>query len=127
MTTALSLALNTINPPGEEAAAIGMVGALLEEAGFAVRLVDLAPGRPNLIARIGGSDAEAPALGFTGHLDVVPLGEAAWRVDPFAGERQGDRLYGRGCFRHEARRGGHGGGGLPRGASAAPPRRASSW
>jgi succinyl-diaminopimelate desuccinylase len=96
LTTRL-LALNTINPPGEEAAAIAVVGAWLEEAGFAVRLVDLAPGRPNLIARIGGSDAGAPALGFTGHLDVVPLGEASWRVDPFAGERHGDRLYGRGA------------------------------
>ena len=91
------LALNTINPPGDEAAAIGLVGGLLAEAGFTTRLVDLAPGRPNLVARIAGSDGDAPALGFTGHLDVVPLGEAAWRVDPFAGELQGDRLHGRGA------------------------------
>ena len=91
------LALNTINPPGAEAAAIQLVGAVLEEAGFSTRLVELAPGRPNLVARIAGSDGEAPALGFTGHLDVVPLGEAAWRVDPFAGEVAGDRLYGRGA------------------------------
>ena len=91
------LALNTINPPGDEAAAIELVGTLLAAAGFSTRLVDLAPGRPNLVARIGGSDGDAPALGFTGHLDVVPLGEAAWRVDPFAGERHGDRLHGRGA------------------------------
>ena len=87
---------NTINPPGGEADAIEIVGALLEDAGFTTRLVELAPGRPNLIARIAGSDAEAPALGFTGHLDVVPLGEAPWAVDPFAGEADGDRLFGRG-------------------------------
>ncbi len=90
------LALNTVNPPGDEAAAVHLVGAVLEEAGFATRLVELAPGRPNLVARIDGHDGGAPALGFTGHLDVVPLGEAPWRVDPFAGEMQGDRLYGRG-------------------------------
>ena len=90
------LALNTINPPGDEAAAIHLVGAVLEDAGFATRLVELAPGRPNLVARIGGTDGDAPALGFTGHLDVVPLGEAAWSVDPFAGELHGDRLFGRG-------------------------------
>ena len=87
---------NTINPPGDEAAAIAIVGGLLEDAGFATRLVELAPGRPNLIARIAGREAEAPALGFTGHLDVVPLGQAPWVVDPFAGEADGDRLFGRG-------------------------------
>jgi succinyl-diaminopimelate desuccinylase len=91
------LALNTINPPGEEAAAIHLVGAVLEEAGFRTRLIELAPGRPNLVARVDGHDGDALALGFTGHLDVVPLGEAPWRVDPFAGEIEGDRLYGRGA------------------------------
>ena len=87
---------NTINPPGTEARAIEILGALLEGAGFSVRRVDLAPGRPNLIARIGGSDPDAPAIGFTGHVDIVPLGEAAWSRDPFAGEADGDRLFGRG-------------------------------
>ena len=37
-----------------------------------------------------------PAMGFTGHIDIVPLGEATWRHDPFAGETDGDLLYGRG-------------------------------
>ncbi|MFZ1427009.1 MAG: M20 family metallopeptidase [Geminicoccaceae bacterium] len=87
---------NTINPPGGEERAIGILGGLLEGAGFAVRRVDLAPGRPNLIARINGSDADAPAIGFTGHIDIVPLGEAPWRRDPFSGETDGDQLFGRG-------------------------------
>ena len=90
------LALNTINPPGGEAAAMDLLGGLLEAAGFATRRVDLAPGRPNLIARLDADDPEAPALGFTGHVDIVPLGEAPWRRDPFAGETEGDRLFGRG-------------------------------
>lgn len=87
---------NTINPPGGEEPIIALLGGLLEDAGFAVRRVDLAPGRPNLIARLAGSDADAPAFGFTGHVDIVPLGEAAWRYDPFSGESEGDRLFGRG-------------------------------
>lgn len=91
------LALRTINPPGDEEAAVLLAGKMLEQAGFTTRLLELAPGRPNLVARISGSDADAPALGFTGHLDVVPLGEATWRVDPFAGEVAGDRLFGRGA------------------------------
>ncbi|MEK0082329.1 M20 family metallopeptidase [Benzoatithermus flavus] len=90
------LRLDTINPPGGEEAAIALLGGLLEAAGFTTRRVDLAPGRPNLIARLSGSDPDAPALGLTGHVDIVPLGEAPWRHDPFAGETDGDRLYGRG-------------------------------
>jgi succinyl-diaminopimelate desuccinylase len=94
--TRLLLRENTINPPGGEARSIAILAGMLEEAGFAIRTVDLAPGRPNLIARIGGTDPDAPALGFTGHIDIVPLGEVPWRHDPFAGETHGDLLYGRG-------------------------------
>ena len=94
--TRLLLRENTINPPGGEARSIGILAGMLEEAGFATRMVDLAPGRPNLIARIAGSDPDAAAIGFTGHIDIVPLGEAVWRHDPFAGETDGDLLYGRG-------------------------------
>lgn len=91
------LAFPTVNPPGDEAAAMGLLAGRLEAAGFATRLVDLAPGRPNLIARLPGGDPDAPALGFTGHVDVVPLGQTPWRRDPWAGETDGDRLHGRGA------------------------------
>ena len=88
--------IDTVNPPGNEAAAVELLGGLLEAAGFALRKVDLAPGRPSLIARLPGTDPEAVALGFTGHVDVVPVGATAWRHDPFGGESDGDRLFGRG-------------------------------
>ncbi len=39
--------------------------------------------------------AGAP-LCFAGHLDTVPLGAAPWKHDPFAGETDAGRLYGRG-------------------------------
>jgi succinyl-diaminopimelate desuccinylase len=48
-----------------------------------------------VIARAGGSEAKAP-LCLTGHLDVVPIGSRPWTHDPFSGETDGDRLYGRG-------------------------------
>ena len=91
------LSYPTVNPPGEEAALVARLGALLEPAGFTLQEVDLAPGRPSLVARLAGSDPDAPALGLTGHVDVVPLGAAPWRRDPWAGETDGDRLYGRGA------------------------------
>ena len=49
----------------------------------------------NLYARLG---AEGPNLGFAGHTDVVPVGDAkAWRHDPFGAEIADDVLYGRGA------------------------------
>ncbi len=89
------LAFNTINPPGMERACARHLGALLENAGFAVAFHEFAESRTSLIARIGG--AEKPPICFTGHIDTVPLGAAPWARDPFAGETDGDRLYGRGA------------------------------
>lgn len=42
-------------------------------------------------------DTDAPLLVMSGHADVVPVGDpAAWQRDPFSGEIDDDRLYGRG-------------------------------
>jgi succinyl-diaminopimelate desuccinylase len=87
--------LNTINPPGNEEACARRLGALLEDAGFTTVFHRLGDKRANLIARIGGQDGRKP-LCFTGHIDTVPLGAARWHKDPFAGETDSGRLYGRG-------------------------------
>src|SRR6186713_259635 len=89
------LAYNTINPPGMERACARHLGRILEDAGFRVAYHEFAEGRTSLIAQVGG-DAERPPICFTGHIDVVPLGAAKWSRDAFAGETDGDRLYGRG-------------------------------
>jgi succinyl-diaminopimelate desuccinylase len=89
------LAFNTINPPGMERACANHLGGLLENAGFRVAYHEFAEGRTSLIAQIGG-DAAKPPLCFTGHIDTVPLGHAHWTHDAFAGETDGDRMYGRG-------------------------------
>jgi succinyl-diaminopimelate desuccinylase len=89
------LAFNTINPPGMERACAHYLGAMLEDAGFRVEYHEFAASRTSLIASIGGDDARPPIC-FTGHIDTVPLGAARWTHDAFAGETDGDRVYGRG-------------------------------
>src|SRR2546427_10513257 len=89
------LRFETVNPPGRERDCARHAGALLEQWGFRVEYHEYAEARTSVIARAGGSPSKAP-LCLTGHLDVVPLGARAWTRDPFAGETQGDRLYGRG-------------------------------
>ena len=89
------LQFNTINPPGMERDCARHLGVLLEAAGFEVKYHEFADSRTSVVATIGGRQ-EKPPICFTGHIDIVPLGMAAWSKDPFAGETDGDRLYGRG-------------------------------
>lgn len=89
------LHFETVNPPGREADCARHAGRLLDDWGYRVAYQEFEPGRTSVIARAGGSEAKPP-LCLTGHLDVVPLGSRAWKHDAFAGETDGDRLYGRG-------------------------------
>jgi succinyl-diaminopimelate desuccinylase len=88
----------TINPPGDEARAAGILGERLEAAGLEVvaHELDGAATRTSLVARWPGR-GDAPALCLTGHLDTVPLGGSDWARDPLGGEVDGDRLHGRGA------------------------------
>ena len=89
------LGYDTINPPGREADCARHAAKLLQDWGYVVQTHDFAPGRTSVVARAGGNGGKAP-LCLTGHLDVVPLGTRAWSRDPFKGETDGDKLYGRG-------------------------------
>lgn len=89
------IAFNTVNPPGNELTCIRHLEGILAGAGLETTLQEFAPGRANLIARIGGNETKPP-LCFTGHVDTVPLGNAPWSVDPFAGEVIDGNMYGRG-------------------------------
>lgn len=51
--------------------------------------------RPNVAAVRGGSGG-GRSLILSGHIDTVPAGSAPWTREPFGGEVEGDRLYGRG-------------------------------
>jgi len=90
------LAFDTINPPGRERDCARHAGALLEEWGFRVEYHEYEPDRTSVVARSGGSQSKAP-LCLTGHIDTVALGSRPWSKDPFSGETDGDRLYGRGA------------------------------
>ena len=81
------------NGPGEAHVARALAD-VLSAWGFRVEVADAAPGRPNVIARIGNPGSRA--LMFNGHLDVV--GVDGMTHDPWAPVVSGqvDRIYGRG-------------------------------
>ncbi|MFN2398079.1 MAG: ArgE/DapE family deacylase [Gemmatimonadaceae bacterium] len=76
--------------PGEHAASVALA-AVLRDWGFRVAVQEAAPGRPNVIARIGG---RGPSLMLNGHLDVV--GVEGMTHAPFDAEIRDGRIYGRG-------------------------------
>src|SRR5438477_5956133 len=89
------ISFNTINPPGNELSCILHLERILSGAGLETSLQEFAPGRANLIARVGAVGSKLP-LCFTGNVDTVPLGTTSWSVDPFAGEIIHRKMYGRG-------------------------------
>ena len=92
--------IDTTNRGGGDAnerPAAEYVAARLAEAGADPVLLESAPGRANVVARVSGSDASEPALLLHGHLDVVPADPASWSVHPFSGEIRDGVLWGRGA------------------------------
>lgn len=81
---------------GERGAA-EFVAGVLADAGIEPRILESAPGRANVLARVRGADSSLPALLVHGHLDVVPADAAEWSVPPFAGEIHDGCLWGRGA------------------------------
>jgi acetylornithine deacetylase/succinyl-diaminopimelate desuccinylase-like protein len=83
---------------GSERTAAEYVAKRLSDAGVEPRMLEKAPGRTNVVARIPGSDPGAGALLVHGHLDVVPAEPADWSVHPFSGEIRDGVVWGRGAI-----------------------------
>ncbi len=79
------------NGPGEHAVAAAL-SEVLTAWGFRVHVRDAAPGRPNVVAKIGRPGARS--LMFNGHLDVV--GTDGMIHDPWTTPERDGRIYGRG-------------------------------
>jgi acetylornithine deacetylase/succinyl-diaminopimelate desuccinylase-like protein len=83
---------------GHELRNADLIQTYLEGDGLDVQRFESAPGRANLVARIEGSDPEAPSLCLLGHTDVVPVNEDRWERDPFGGELVDGVVWGRGAI-----------------------------
>src|SRR6185503_2411461 len=90
------LRIDTTNPPGRERAAADLLAGELAEAGLEPRVLEGAPGRGNVVARLRGSGARPPLL-LSAHLDVVEADAAAWSHPPFSGDLADGFLWGRGA------------------------------
>jgi len=88
--------LNSVNPPGNEQAVQELLRDLLEGGGFECELLAAVPGRPNLVARMGGR-SDGPVLCLLGHVDTVLADPGEWSADPWSGELRDGCVWGRGA------------------------------
>jgi len=90
--------LDTTNPPGNEKIATDYLAAALAGAGIDPTIIEGAPTRSNLIARIHGRDRGKPPLMLSSHTDVVPVEAARWTREPFGAEIAEGCVWGRGAI-----------------------------
>jgi acetylornithine deacetylase/succinyl-diaminopimelate desuccinylase-like protein len=91
------LRIDTTNPPGNELAAAEYLAGVLRAEGYDPIVLEAAPQRGNMIARLKGDGSLPPLLLYT-HLDVVPAEPEHWTHPPFAGEVADGFVWGRGAL-----------------------------
>jgi acetylornithine deacetylase/succinyl-diaminopimelate desuccinylase-like protein len=82
---------------GKERPAAEYVAGILAGLGIEPEILESAPGRTNVVARIAGREADLPALLVHGHLDTVPANPDEWTRHPLSGEVVDGVVWGRGA------------------------------
>jgi acetylornithine deacetylase/succinyl-diaminopimelate desuccinylase-like protein len=88
---------DTTNPPGNELPAAEWLADVLAGAGIAPRVLESAPGRASVVARLPGT-GELPPLLLMSHIDVVPVEPDRWAHPPFGAEIHDGYIWGRGTL-----------------------------
>jgi acetylornithine deacetylase/succinyl-diaminopimelate desuccinylase-like protein len=96
--------INTVNPPGNEAAVAKYISAIFQKEGISNELLEMAPGRSVLVARLQAGPLPDPAnaLLLVAHQDTVGVDTAKWAADPFAATIRDGYLWGRGSIDDKA-------------------------
>jgi len=103
---------------GNEVRNVDLLRGFLEGPGIDFQTWEPVPTRSSLVARLEGTDPDAPSVCLMGHTDVVPVSPEGWSQEPFGGEIIDGEVWGRGAvdmlnltssmavaFRHLARTG----------------------
>lgn len=91
------LRFNTVNPPGNERAAIEYLDAYLTDAGLETEILAATEERPNLVADLRG-ERDGPTLCLLGHIDTVLAQASEWTHEPWSGDLADGFVWGRGAI-----------------------------
>jgi acetylornithine deacetylase/succinyl-diaminopimelate desuccinylase-like protein len=89
--------IDTSNPPGNELPGARFLATLLEKNGVHAEIIESAPRRASVYARITGKQRGGGLL-LLNHIDVVPATKSGWTRPPFAAEVVANQMYGRGTL-----------------------------
>src|SRR5579863_4791479 len=96
--------INTVNPPGNESVTAKYISAIFQKEGISNEVVEMAPGRSIVIARLQAGPLPDPsnALLLVAHQDTVGVDAKKWNADPFAATIRDGYLWGRGSIDDKA-------------------------
>jgi acetylornithine deacetylase/succinyl-diaminopimelate desuccinylase-like protein len=89
--------LDTTNPPGNEIKAAQFLKAIFDREKIEARIIESAPGRANIYARLKGNGSKKPIM-LMHHMDVVPAEAKLWKEPPFRGALKDGVIWGRGAL-----------------------------
>src|SRR5207253_1871166 len=89
--------IDTSNPPGREMGGARFLADLLEKHGLKAEIIESAPGRANVYARLPGK-RRGEGLLLLNHIDVVPATSVGWFRPPFEAAIALNQLWGRGSL-----------------------------
>lgn len=89
--------IDTSNPPGNELPGARFLAGILEKNGIHAEVIESAPRRASVYARIAGKQHHDGLLLFN-HIDVVPASGSGWMHPPFAADIDLNQMYGRGTL-----------------------------
>lgn len=95
--------LDTSNPPGNERLATEYLSAVLGRCRIEPVVLESAPMRANLVARVRGRDSALKPLMLSAHTDVVPAETERWTRAPFGAEIAEGCVWGRGALDMKAK------------------------
>ncbi|MGL6103745.1 MAG: M20/M25/M40 family metallo-hydrolase, partial [Exiguobacterium acetylicum] len=93
------LQIPSVNPmDGEEVVARYVYDVLVDHQ-ISTEWIEVSPKRICLVAIVPASEefSRPAVLGLSGHLDTVPVQGDGWTKDPYGGEIEDGRIYGRGA------------------------------
>ena len=82
---------------GAEIRSVDLARGLPRRRRATTRSTSRSPAAQSLVAKIEGTDPDAPSLLLMGHTDVVPVNPDGWSRDPFAAEVVDGFVWGRGA------------------------------
>lgn len=89
--------IDTTNPPGNERKAAEFLKAIFDREGIEARVIESAPGRANIYARVKGNGSKKATV-LMNHMDVVPAAAKLWKEPPFSGAIKDGVIWGRGAI-----------------------------